>query len=390
MVRGFEYRFYPTPEQKISLAKTFGCARYVYNYALNLRSRAWKERQERINYAATSTALTELKRQPEVAWLNEVSSVPVQQSLRHLQTAFVNFWQNGAAYPNFKKRDGRQSAEFTHSGFQWDGKTLKLAKIGKVNVRWSRQFVAQPSTIHVSRTPAGRYYVSFRVDEPLPVLPEASGQVGVDLGLTCFAALSDGAKHQSPRPLRRKMAQLKCAQKALSRKRKGSKNRSKAKLRVAKIHQKISDIRRDDLHKLSTRLVRENQTIAIEDLNVRGMMANHSLAGAIGDSGWSELARMFEYKSAWHGRTFVRIDRWFPSSKTCSACGVVAASLPLSVRFWSCGACGAGHDRDVNAARNILAEGLSVTACGGNVSPIRPKGRVGNCRRSRNRSKVCA
>ena len=340
MVRGFEYRFYPTPEQKISLAKTFGCARYVYNYALNLRSRAWKERQERINYAATSTALTELKRQPEVAWLNEVSSVPVQQSLRHLQTAFVNFWQNGAAYPNFKKRDGRQSAEFTHSGFQWDGKTLKLAKIGKVNVRWSRQFVAQPSTIHVSRTPAGRYYVSFRVDEPLPVLPEASGQVGVDLGLTCFAALSDGAKHQSPRPLRRKMAQLKRAQKALSRKRKGSKNRSKAKLRVAKIHQKISDIRRDDLHKLSTRLVRENQTIAIEDLNVRGMMANHSLAGAIGDSGWSELARMLEYKSAWHGRTFVRIDRWFPSSKTCSACGVVAASLPLSVRFWSCGACG--------------------------------------------------
>jgi putative transposase len=159
---------------------------------------------------------------------------------------------------------------------------------------------------------------------------------------------------------------------------------------VAQIHQKIRDIRHDDLHKLTTHLIRENQTIAMEDLNVRGMMANHSLAGAIGDSGWSEFARMLEYKSKWHGRTFVRIDRWYPSSKTCSACGFKNDSLSLDVREWQCPACGVTHDRDVNAARNVLAAGLAVTACGGNARPIRPKGRAGSCRRSRNRSKVCA
>jgi putative transposase len=278
MVRGFQYRFYPTPEQKIALAKTFGCVRYVFNWALNLRSTAWRERQERIGYAASDRALTQLKRQPEVAWLNEVSSVPTQQTLRHLQTAFVNFWEHGAEYPAFKKRGDRQSASFTRSGFRWETGHLKLAKIGELDIRWSRQLPGAPSMIDVSRTAGGRYYVSFRVDKPLPVLPRATGQIGIDLGLTCFAAFSQGTKHQAPRPLRRKTAQLKRAQKALSRKRKGSKNRNKARIRVAKIHQKIADIRRDDLLQLSTRLIRENQTIAAEDLNVRGMMANHSLA----------------------------------------------------------------------------------------------------------------
>ena len=326
-------------------------------------------------------------------WLNEVSSVPTQQALRHLQTAFVNFWRNGAAYPNFKKRDGRQSAEFTRSGFQWDGTALTLAKVGKLDIRWSRYFSGSPSTIHVSRTPSGRYYVSFRLDEPLPVLPEASGQIGIDLGLTAFAAFSDGTKHHAPRPLRRKMAQLKRAQKALSHKRKGSKNRSKAKLRVAKIHQKISDIRCDDLHQLSTRLIRENQTIVVEDLNVRGMMANHSLAGAIGDSGWSELVRQLEYKSAWHGRTFVRIDRWYPSSKLCSTpdCEFRNDAMPLDVREWRCPACELTHDRDSNAAKNILAVGLADSnACGGSVSPATVKTGVGNRLRSKNRSARCA
>ena len=310
MVRGFHYRFYPSPEQQIALAKAFGCARYVYNWALHLRSEAWQERQERVSYNATSAALTKLKATPEVAWLNEVSCVPLQQSLRHLQTAFVNFWKNGAQYPRFKKKENRQSVEFTRSGFQWENGQLTLAKIGRLKIRWSRSFAAAPTTVHVSRTPAGRYYVSFRVDEALRVMPKAAGEIGIDLGLTAFAAFSDGSKHPAPRPLRRKMAQLKRAQKALSRKQKGSRNRSKAKLRVAKIHQKITDIRRDDLHQLSTRLIRENQTITVEDLNVRGMMRNHALAGAIGDSGWGEFVRQLEYKSEWYGRTFVRIDRF--------------------------------------------------------------------------------
>jgi putative transposase len=325
-----------------------------------------------------------------MAWLNEVSCVPVQQSLRHLQAAFVNFWQNGAAYPSFKSKFNRQSAEFTRSGFQWRGGQLTLAKIGKLKIRWSRNFSAKPSTVTVSRTPAGRYYVSFRVDDPVQAIPAAEGAIGIDLGLTCFAALSEGTKFDAPRPLRRKMAQLKRAQKALSRKRKGSRNRAKARLRVAKIHQTISDIRRDDLHKLSTDLVRENQTIVVEDLNVRGMMANHALAGAIGDSGWGDFVRQLTYKCEWHGRTFVRIDRWYPSSKLCSACGFKNDSMPLDIREWQCPQCGAMHDRDVNAARNILAAGLAVTACGGSVRPERRQRRAGSCRRSTNRLAACA
>jgi putative transposase len=390
MVRGFKYRFYPTPEQKIALAKTFGCVRYAYNWGLNRRNTAWSERREGISYGQTSAALTELKRKPGMAWLNNVSCVPVQQALRHLQTAYVNLWENGAEYPTFKKKGSRQSAEFTRSGFQWKNGQLALAKIGKLDIRWSRRFSADPSTVTVSRTPAGRYYVSFCVDEPLPVMPEAAGQIGIDLGLTVFAAFSDGSKHHSPRPLRRKMAQLKRAQKALSRKRKGSRNRAKARLRVAKIHQKISDVRHDDLHKLSIRLVRENQTIAVEDLNVRGMMANHSLAGAIADSGWGEFVRQLKYKSEWHGRTFVRIGRFYPSSKLCSVCGFKNDSMPLHIRKWQCPRCGVMHDRDVNAARNVLAAGLAVTACGGSVRPERRQRRAGSCRRSTNRLVACA
>lgn len=385
MVRGFHYRFYPSSEQKTALAKTFGCSRYIYNWALNLRSKAWQERKERINYGATSAALTALKRQPDVEWLNEVSSVPTQQALRHLQTAFVNFWEHGADYPTFKRRDNRQSAEFTRSGFQWQNGNLTLAKIGCLKICWSRRFSAEPTTVHVTRTFAGRYYVSFRVDEPLSAMPPASGEIGIDLGLTCFAAFSDGTKHEAPRPLRRKMAQLKRAQKALSRKRKGSRNRIKARVRVAKIHQKISDIRRDYLHQLSTQLVRENQTLVVEDLNVRGMMANHCLAGAIGDSGWSELVRQLTYKSAWYGRILIRIDRWFPSSKLCSACEFRNEAMPLDIREWTCPQCGERHDRDTNAAKNILAAGLAVTARGGDVSPAPVKTGKGSCRRNANR-----
>ena len=215
-------------------------------------------------------------------------------------------------------------------------------------------------------------------------MASAEGAIGIDLGLTDFAVTSNGSKYQSPRPLRRKMAQLRRAQKALSRKKNGSGNRNKARICVAKINQKISDIRHDFLHKLSTKLVRENQTIVIEDLNVRGMMTNHCLAGAIADSSWPEFTRQLVYKCAWYGRELIKIDRWFPSSKRCSRCGYIAESMSLKVRQWTCPQCGAEHDRDVNAAANISGAGLALKACGGSVRPKRPQGHRGNCRRSRN------
>lgn len=372
------------------LAQTFGCCRYIYNWGLRLRTDAWFGQQKRINYVQSSAALTELKRQPEVAWLNDVSSVPVQQCLRHLQTAFSNFWEKRTRYPSFKSKHARQSAEFTRSGFSWGGERLTLAKIGAIKVKWSRRFSGNPSTVRISKTAAGRYYVSFQVDEPLLAMPPACEYVGIDVGLTAFATLSDGSKLHAPRPLRRKMAQLKRAQKSLSRKKKGSNNRNKARVRIAKIHQKVADIRNDFLHKTSTRLVRENQTIVTEDLNVRGMMADHCLARSIADSGWSEFFRQLAYKCAWYGRTMVKIDRFYPSSKRCSQCGHVVKEMRLDVREWTCPECGALHDRDVNAARNILAAGQAVIACGDGVKPPRSKEREGSRPRSRNRSVRCA
>ena len=390
MVRGFQYRFYPTHEQTQMLARTFGCVRYVYNWALRVRTDAWFKKQQRVGYAKTSAMLTQLKHTPECEWLNEVSSVACQQSLRHLQDAFVNFWEKRAAYPGFKKRRNRQSAEFTKAAFTWDGQTCSISKLGNLKIRWSRRFSGQPTTVHVSRTPSGRYYVSFRVDEPVPAMPKAQGTIGIDLGLKSFIAISTGEIIDSPRPMRRKMAQLKRAQKALSRKQRGSKNRAKARLRLAKVHAHIGDIRKDFLHKLSTRLIRENQTIAVENLNVLGMMANHRLAGAIGDSGWGEFVRQLGYKSEWYGRTFVKIDRFYPSSKRCNDCGFVMKELPLDIRQWICPECGVDHDRDVNAARNILAAGLAVIACGDGVRPPRSKDRIGNRPRNRNRPEAYA
>jgi putative transposase len=389
VVRGLKFRFYPTPEQRFILARTFGSVRYIYNWALNMRTEGWYQRQERINYAKTSAALTKLKKQPELEWLNEVSSVPLQQSLRNLQVAFVNFWnpEINVEYPKFKKKDNRQSAEFTRAAFDWDGNTLSISKLGALKVKWSRSFTAIPSTVTVSMTPSGRYYVSVRVDEPVNNMPKATGIIGIDVGLTAFATASNGAKFHSPRPLKRKMAQLKRAQKALSRKQKGSKNRGKAKLKVAKIHQKISDIRNDFLHKLTTKLVRENQTIVTEDLNVRGMMANHCLAGAISDSGWGEFFRQIDYKCEWYERTRIKINRFYPSTKRMSCCGHVQ-DVALSERIVTCQKCGKIHDRDVNAAINIKAAGLAVSACGGTIRPGRS--RQGKSRRNTNRLERCA
>lgn len=372
--RSYRYRFYPTDVQAAELSRTFGCVRLVYNRALEARSAAWTVEQRRVSYVETSALLTRWKQDPDLSFLTEVSSVPLQQGLRHLQGAFVAFWDRRACYPRFKSRKrGKASAEYTRSGFRWRDGQLTLAKMSEpLDIVWSRPLPegAEPTTVTVSRDPAGRWHVSISCEIVVASLPPVTATVGLDAGITSLVTLSTGEKITNQRHERRDRARLVSAQRRLARKQEGSRNRARARVRVARVHARIADRRRDVLHKLSTRLVRENQVISIEDLSIRNMVRNHNLARAISDASWSELRRQLEYKASWYGRTVVTIDRFYPSSKTCSMCGALQKALPLGVRKWSC-RCGAHHDRDINAARVILAAGLAVAACGDGVRPLR-------------------
>ena len=378
--RAFKYRFHPTNEQAAELSRTFGCVRLVYNKALEERTQAWYGQQRRISYVQSSAALTQWRKTEELAFLSEVSCVPLQQALRHLQTAFGSFFARRAKYPRYKSRKkSRASAEYTRSAFTWRDGKLTLAKMADpLDIRWSRPLPegAEPTTVTVSRDAAGRWFVSLLCQDTVTAVPAAEAAVGIDAGITSLVTLSTGEKIANPRHERRDRARLARAQRELSRKAKGSANRAKARRKVAKVHARIADRRRDFLHKLSTRLVRENQTVVIEDLTVRNLVKNGKLTRAVSDASWTELRSMLEYKCAWYGRELVVIDRWFPSSKLCGTCGTVAAKMPLNVREWTCG-CGAVHDRDVNAARNILAAGPAASACGDGVRPQRESSRTG-------------
>jgi putative transposase len=321
--------------------------------------------------------LTDWKKEEELSFLNDVSSVPLQQGLRHLQTAFTNFFAGRAKYPNFKKKHQGGSAEFTKAAFKFKNGQIYLAKCDKpLDIRWSRQLPegCEPSSVTVRFHPSGRWHIAIRFDDPtIKPLPIIDNAIGVDLGITSLIADSNGNKVSNPKSFREHHRRLKQAQKRLARKQKGSKNREKARIKAAKIHLKISDARKDFLHKLITKLVRENQTIAVEDLSVKNMVKNHKLALAISDSGWGELVRQLDYKCQWYGRTLVKIDRWFPSSKRCSHCGHIVDKMPLNIRDWKCPSCGTNHDRDINASLNIRAAGLAVLACGATVRPEQSK-----------------
>jgi putative transposase len=377
MEKAFRLRFYPTPEQESLLRRTLGCVRLVYNKALHERTQAWYERQERVGYSETSSLLTQWKKEEELDFLNEVSCVPLQQGLRHLQTAFTNFFAGRTAYPNFKKKRNGGSAEFTKSAFKFRDKEIYLAKCSEpLPIRWSRQIPkgCEPSTVTVSLHPSGRWHISIRFDDPtIKPLPVNENAIGIDLGITSLIVDSKGKKITNPKHFKKHRKRLKKAQKNLARKQKGSKNREKARVKVAKIHLEISDARKDFLHKLTTRLVRENQVIAVESLAVKNMVKNHKLALAISDSGWSELIRQLDYKCRWYGRKLVEIDRWFPSSKRCNSCGHIVEKMPLNIREWQCPNCGTNHDRDINASKNILAAGLAVSVCGATVRPEQSK-----------------
>jgi putative transposase len=372
--RAYKYRFYPIPEQAELLARTFGCVRLVYNKALAERSRLYVTEDKSTTYVETAHWLTEWKKDPDLAFLAEVSNVPLQQALRNLQGAFSAFFAKKAKYPKFKSRHkSRASATFMGNALTFRDGRVKLAKCAEpLDIVWSRPLPdgAEPSSVTVSRDASNRWHISILVEETIQHLPALETAVGVDAGITTLVTLSTGEKITNPKHGKRDRRRLAKAQRDLARKVKGSANRAKAKIRVARVHARITDRRRDHLHKLTTRLVRENQTVVIEDLAVRNMVKNHRLARAISDAAWSELRRQLEYKCQWHGRTLVAIDRFYPSSKLCSTCGHRNMSMPLSVRSWTC-VCGATHDRDINAAKNIVAAGLAETrnACGGMVRP---------------------
>jgi putative transposase len=361
------------------LNRTFGCVRVVWNRTLAARQARWHLQAETMSYAESDRALTAMKKDPELVFLNEVSSVPLQQALRHQHFAFTAFFARRARYPRFKSRRSRQSAHYTRSAFTMRDGQLRLAKMSTaLRYVWSWPDVdagtLDPAMVIVSQEPDGRWYVTFTVDAVAPVLPEDTGHaIGIDLGVTDFITTSDGDKIANPRHLERKARRLARYQRRMARCRKGSANCRKAAAKVARAHRKVRHARWDFLHRASTRLVRTADLIAIEDLAVHNMVRNRHLARAISDCSWGEFRRQLEYKCQRYGRRLVVIDRWYPSSKTCSACGHLLADLSLSTRQWRCPSCGTRHDRDINAAQNILAAGHAVArgspgdACGADV-----------------------
>ncbi|MFE3056144.1 RNA-guided endonuclease InsQ/TnpB family protein [Nocardia sp. NPDC059239] len=374
----YNFRLYPTVGQQKSLAKAFGCARVVFNDALRVRQAAFQAGQ-RISDGELSKRLTESKRTPEREWLGEVSAVVLQQALADLNTAYRNFFTSTSGQregtrvgqPKFRSRkDNRQSIRFTKNArfAVTSGRKLRLPKIGDVPVRWSRELPSEPSSVTVIKDPAGRYFASFVVEAEAVTLPRSHSEVGIDLGLTAFAVLSNGKTIESPRFLRRAERKLRKAQRSLSRKEKGSRNQAKARGRVAKVHARVKNSRLDWAHKQSTAIVRENQAIYVEDLCVKGL-ARTRMAKSVHDAGWGMFGRMLEEKAARYGRVFRKVDRWFPSTQLCSVCGALSGKKPLHIREWTC-TCGTTHDRDVNAAKNIHAAGRAewLNACGGTVS----------------------
>ena len=400
MRTAYKCRAYPDEAQQQVLARTFGCIRVVWNRTLADRHARYAVEGKSTSYAQTDAALTAMKKTPELEWLNEVSSVPLQQTLRHQYKAFQAFFQKRARYPRFKSRYGRQSATYTRSAFSMRGGQLRLAKTtAPLAFVWSwpdtGPATLDPTTVTVSTDPCGRWYVSFAVEVAEPEQFPATGDVaGVDLGIKSFAVTSDGEKIPNPRKLARRACALARYQRRLARCQKGSANRRKAKAKVARAHRKVRASRIDFLHRASARLVRDYDAIVIEDLAVanltrrpkprpdprrqgaylpNGARAKAGLNRAALDAGWGKFRRQLEYKAAKYGRHLIVIDRWYPSSKTCSACGHLLAALSLNTRTWQCPSCRTRHDRDINAAENILAAGLAVAggnpgdACGADV-----------------------
>lgn len=369
--RAFRYRIYPNTEQQHLLAVQFGHARFVYNWGLRTRKEHYTEHGKGLSYYDTTELLKDLKRDPEHAWLKDADSQVLQQKLKDLDRAYKNFFEKRAKYPRFKSKRDTQSIRYPQR-FQFSDSRIYLPKVGWVKAVFHRIMEGTPKNVTVSKTKSGEYYVSVQceMEAELPASNDLPA-VGVDLGLKHFAILSTGEKIEHPQHLRKSERKLKRLQRQLSRKRKGSQNRDKARIRLARQHETVARQRQDFLQKLSTRLVTEHGLVKLEDLNVKGMVRNHSLAKSISDSGWGAFGRLCEEKAPWHGSAVARIGRFYPSSKTCHVCGVVNEELKLEDRFWTCEGCGTEHDRDLNAANVILnaptAGAAGSNACGDRV-----------------------
>ncbi|MDP3286209.1 MAG: RNA-guided endonuclease TnpB family protein [Desulfobacterales bacterium] len=358
ILKGFKYRIYPNAEERKVLDQHFGCVRYVYNYFLDLRSRTYAEESINLDGFSCKCKLVELKK--EKSWLKDINSQSLQQSVLDLEKSYRRFFKGLGGYPVFKKKANRQSFTVPQNFKIIDGK-LYIPKLKNgINIKLHRPLSGNAKTVTISKSPTGKYYASFSCEVEIEKLPKSNKEIGIDLGLNHFAILSSGEKIEHPKTLRRSQRKLSRLQKKLSAKQKGSSNRNKARLKVAALHEKIGSQRKDFLHKLSFRLIRENQAIHLEELMVKNMVKNRCLSKAISDSGWGEFIRQLAYKSEWYGRQFNQIPRFYPSSKTCNVCGFVFKDLQLSQRSWNCSQCGSIHDRDINAANVILSVGQDM------------------------------
>jgi len=379
----YRYRAYPRPDQAQMLARTFGCARVVYNDALRARSDAWAAGERITDTEVQHRVVTAAKTTPEREWLGEVASVALVQACNDARRAYRNWFDSlsgrrkgrRVGHPRFRSRkDNRQSIRLTRNGFGVTARGVRVAKVGVLRLAWSRPLPSVPSSLTVIREADGRYYASFVVEVADTPLPVVSTDVGIDLGLGRLVVTSTGEVVENPRHLRRRAKALARSQRNLARKQKGSANRAKAARRVAVHHRKVREARLDAHHRLALRLVHDNQVVYIEDLAISAL-ARTRLAKSVHDAGWASLVRLIEDKAARHHRQVIKVSRWFPSTRLCSACGHNSDPKPLDVRYWTCTECGAVHDRDLNAARNILVEGRKVAAgladtrnaCGGDV-----------------------